>query len=168
VGASFLSSTPSRTCPLPGDFGHAAGAGRDAESEPVQLDGRVDQAEPEAEPRGATALVATIKPSTHKVAFAGGNSRSGIADTSDDLVLPAMQAGFDAASLRREFHGVVDKVGDRLEQEIAIAVYNHVLFRPENSLWRMRPSMTKTIGSTALARSYGDCDGGFGACAAAV
>jgi len=82
------------------DFGHAAGAGRDAESEPVQLDGRVDQAEPEAEPRGATALVATIKPSTHKVAFAGGNSRSGIADTSDDLVLPAMQAGFDTASLR--------------------------------------------------------------------
>ena len=92
MGASFLSSTPSRTCPLPGDFGHAAGAGR--------LDGRVDQAEPEAEPRGATALVATIKPSTHKVAFAGGNSRSGIADTSDDLVLPAMQAGFDTASLR--------------------------------------------------------------------
>lgn len=45
MGAAFLSSMR----PLPGDFGHAAGAGRDAESEAVQLDDRVDQAEPEAD-----------------------------------------------------------------------------------------------------------------------
>ena len=107
MGAAFLSSMR----PLPGDFGHAAGARRDAESEPVQLDDRVDQAEPKAD-----RLI---------------DRRSEILQSSCIL----------ASALQTDPHA----------REGSTQVVGDIVSNPAHA--------------PALARSYGDFDGGFGACA---
>jgi hypothetical protein len=95
----------------------------------MQLHDCVHEAKAKAHPRSASALVRTIKPAAHKVALVFRNAWPGIAYANDRFLAAAMQTQFDAATLGGEFHRVVYEVGNRLEQEIAVAVHDHVLFR---------------------------------------
>jgi hypothetical protein len=56
---------------------------------------------------------------------------SAVTDAYDALVPHASKAHLDAAAFRREFHGIVDEIGNGLEQEVTVAPHDHVLLRSD-------------------------------------
>src|SRR5689334_9025944 len=103
------------------DLDDAAGAGGDCEAEAVQLDDGGHQAETEAQPGVAAALLGAVEAPTDELALICRDARAGIAHAHDSLVTNAPHRQFHTAALRRELHRIVDKIRDRLEQEIAVA-----------------------------------------------
>src|SRR4029079_13799162 len=105
------------------DLRDAAGARRNPELESVQLDDGADQAEAESQPRVAAAFLRAIETPADEVLLAFQYARTAVAHAHDGIVALAQKVDFDAAAFRREFHRVVDEVGDGFEQQIAVAAH---------------------------------------------
>src|SRR5947209_17906305 len=95
----------------------------DRETKAVQLYDSSHQIEAKAHARRVSYLVGTIEPPQHRVALLFADARTGIRDADDRFVAATRQLDLHLAALRRKLDGVVDKVGDRLEQEIAVAAH---------------------------------------------
>src|SRR4029077_1096289 len=70
----------------------------------------------------APALVRTVEAPRHERTFVGRNSRSGVADAHDSVVAVTKQTQFDPPALRSKLHRIIDKIGNGLEQKIAVTV----------------------------------------------
>jgi hypothetical protein len=91
----------------------------------MQIGNRCNQAKTEAVPRPITAALEPIKPSQHVIAFFDRNSRSSIADRENRPIGASRDGDLDLAPIAAMLDRVVDKIGDRVEQEIAIADRGH-------------------------------------------
>jgi hypothetical protein len=79
----------------------ATGFGQDCKLKSVQLDDRMNEAQPQPESgRGMAAAFRSIKASGDEVALGFRNARTGIADTQDVLSSVAAELQFDPASFR--------------------------------------------------------------------
>jgi hypothetical protein len=63
-------------------------------------------------------LVGAIEAPRHRFLLACGNPGAGVADAHDRFVAGPRQAELNASTFGSELHGIVDEIGDRLEQEI--------------------------------------------------
>ena len=64
----------------------------------------------------------------NEIALGNRNAGATVVHAHNPLVAFTSKVKFHLTSLRRELHSVVDEIGDRLEQEIAIATHNDVRF----------------------------------------
>src|SRR5258705_7739061 len=115
-------------CPADGliganDLHPAPRAGVDDQAKSVQFhDGR-NQVESEANAWRAANLVRAIEPAQHGLTFLIADSRTRIHHTQDGLSPAGQQLELDAAAPGRELDGVVDEVGNRLQQQVSIAAH---------------------------------------------
>src|ERR1700704_1419864 len=107
-----------------GDLNHATGTGGYRQAESVQFHDRRDQAEAEPDALGLPAPVRTIEASGHDLALVVGDARARIAHAHDAFAGAVDQRNPDVSAFRRELHRVVDNIGDRLEQQVAVAMHH--------------------------------------------
>ena len=91
----------------------------------VQTGNRCNQAEAQAVSRPVAAALKPIEPSQHVIAFFQRNSGSPIADRENRSIGASRDGDLDFAPIAAMLDRVVDKIGDRVEQEIAIADHGH-------------------------------------------
>jgi hypothetical protein len=95
----------------------------DDQAKSVQLhDGR-NQVQSEAYARRVANLVRAIEPAQHGFMFLVADSRTRIRHTQDGLSLAAQQLEFDPTTPGCELDGIVDEIGNRLQQQVAIAAH---------------------------------------------
>src|SRR3981081_4286869 len=107
-----------------GDLDHATGTGGYRQAESVQFHDRRDQAEAEPDALGLPAPVRTIKAPGHDLALVFGDAGARIAHAHDAFAGAVDQRHPDVSAFRRELHGVVDNIGDRFEQQVAVAMHH--------------------------------------------
>ena len=76
---------------------------------------------PRPDARRIADLVRPVETPQHSLALLFADARAGIRDAHDGFVVAAFQFDAHPAAFRRELDGVVDEVGDRLEQQIPVA-----------------------------------------------
>jgi hypothetical protein len=86
------------------------------ESETVQLHDCSNQVEAEAQTRRVPYPVRPIEAPQDSVALVFAYACAGIHDADDGLVVTAHQSDLDPPARRCKFDGVVDQIGDRLDQ----------------------------------------------------
>src|ERR1700710_3104618 len=89
----------------------------------MQLYDRGHQIEAKAHARRVSYFVGTIEPPQHRVALLFADAGAGVCNAYDGFVVAAQQFDLYLAALRRKLDGIVDKIGDSLEQEVAVAAY---------------------------------------------
>src|SRR5437764_10776377 len=109
-------------------FRNATRAGRDLQAEAVQFGDRAHQAQSKPQAGLAPTLVRTVEAPRHELAFTGGNPGPAITNAHDGLATLPKQTQLDPTALRCKLDGIVDKIGNRLEQKIAITVDRGVCF----------------------------------------
>src|SRR5262245_39685513 len=90
----------------------------------MQLDDGRDQTETKTQSGRMAALVRSIEASRDDLALARADARSTVAHAHDAFASEVHQLELYAAALWRELHGVIDQIGDRLEQEVAVAAHH--------------------------------------------
>ena len=95
----------------------------------MQIGNRCDQAKTKAVSGPVAAALEPIEPSQHMIAFFDRYSGSAIADRENRPFGASRDGDTDRASIAAMLYGVVDKIGDRVEQEIAIADHGHCFAR---------------------------------------
>jgi hypothetical protein len=100
----------------------ATRAASNRKMEAMQVDDRGNQAQAGAEPLGAPTFVRTIEPLGHRSAFHLGDARTGVAHPDHGLAFTPKQSKLHTSPFEREFHRVVDQIGDRLEKKIAPSI----------------------------------------------
>src|SRR6516162_4392459 len=93
----------------------------------MQIGNRCYQAETEAISGPVAAALEPIKPSQHVTALFDRNSGSAIADRENRPIRAAHYRDPDLTPIAAMLDRVVDKIGDGVEQEIAIADHGHSL-----------------------------------------
>src|ERR1700754_2594018 len=119
-----------RTC----NFQPATRPGMNGQREAVQLNDRSHEIEAKAHACRASDLVGPVETAQHGLALLIADSGAGIADAHDGFIVAAHQFNVDPAAFRRKLDGIVDEVGDRLEEEIPIAAYAQLLLHPDPKL----------------------------------
>src|SRR3954468_8397066 len=105
------------------DLDPASRTGVDDQAKSMQLhDGR-NQVQPEANARRVANLVRAIEPAQHGLLLLIADTGARIRHPQDGFTLTAQQLELDAAAPGRELDGVVDEVGDRLQQQVPIAAH---------------------------------------------
>jgi hypothetical protein len=102
---------------------------------------------PRPSPGVTAAFIGTVEASPDEIAFGRSDAGSAVTDAYDALVPHASKAHLDAAAFRCEFHGIVDEIGNGLEQEVTVAPHDHVLLRSD----RENHSLVLTNGLVELA-----------------
>ena len=95
----------------------------------MQIGNRCNQAETEAVSRPVAAALEPIEPSQHVIALFDRNSGPPIADRENRPIGASRDRDPDLAPIAAMLDRVVDKIGDGVEQEIAIADYGHCFAR---------------------------------------
>src|SRR6266481_8987407 len=111
------------------DFHPAARPGMNGQPEAVQLYDRSHKIEAKAHAWRASDLVGTIEAPQHGLPILFADAATGIADPHDGFIVAACQLNVDPAAFGRKLDGIVDEVGDRLEQEIPVAAHTQSLPR---------------------------------------
>src|ERR1700752_398664 len=119
-----------RTCNLQ----PATRPGMNCQREAVQLNDRSHEIEAKAHAWRASDLVGPVETAQHGLALLIADAGAGIADAHDGFIFAADQFNVDPAAFRRKLDGIVDEVGDRLEEEIPIAAYAQLLLHPDPQL----------------------------------
>jgi hypothetical protein len=89
---------------------------------------RLDQRQAKPDTGQRARFLQSHKALQHPAALLGGNAWPSIGDRNLHLTFAGLApAQHDRAALRRVFHGVVDEVGDRLRQQLAVAKVTIVL-----------------------------------------
>ena len=91
----------------------------------MQIGNRCNQTETEAVSGPVAAALEPIKPSQHMSAFTDRNSGSSIADRENRHSGALHDGDPDLAPIAAMLDRIVDKIGDRVEQEIAIPDHRH-------------------------------------------
>ena len=91
----------------------------------MQIGDRCNQAKTEAVSRPVAAALEPIEPSQHVIAFFDRDSGSPIADRENRPIGASRDGDPDLAPIAAMLDRVVDKIGDRVEQKIAIANHGH-------------------------------------------
>src|ERR1700751_5095424 len=91
----------------------------------MQIGNRCNQAQAEAVSRPVTAALEPIEPPHHEVPLIDRNSRPSIADRENLPIGASRDGDLDLAPLAAMLDRVVDKIGNRVEQEIAIADHSN-------------------------------------------
>src|SRR5580704_8871972 len=76
----------------------------------------------------AAALVGAIESLRHGFAVSFGNTRTGVPHSNCRFTVAVNQTEFNAAAFGREFHRVIDQIGDRLKEKIAVAMNDRLAF----------------------------------------
>ena len=91
----------------------------------MQTGNRCYQAKTEPVSRPVAAALETIEPPQHMIALFDRYSGSPIADRENRAVGASRDSDTDLSSIAAMLYGVVDEIGDCVEQEIAIADHGH-------------------------------------------
>src|SRR5271169_4034732 len=91
----------------------------------MQIGNRRNQAKAEAVSRPVAAALESIEPSQYVIAFFDRNSGSPITDRENRPIGASRDGDLDLTPIAAMLDRVVDKIGDRVEQEIAIADHGH-------------------------------------------
>jgi hypothetical protein len=91
----------------------------------MQIGNRGNQAQAEAVSGPIAAALEPIEASQHVIAFIDRNSGPPIADRENRPIGASRDGDLDLAPIAAMLDRVVDKIGDRVEQEIAIADHSH-------------------------------------------
>src|SRR4051812_16330522 len=95
----------------------------------MQLHDGGDEAEAKTDARRISNLVGAVKSPQHGFALLFADAGPAIVHAHDGLVSAAAQPYVYPSALRRELDGVVDKVGDRFDQQVAIAAHGERMRR---------------------------------------
>src|SRR5690242_3272994 len=95
----------------------------------MQLHDGIHQTEAKTYAVRVATVVRAIESPCNEVTLARADAGSAVTDAHDAIITPAGQCELNTAILRAKFHGVVDKVCDRLEQQIAIATHDRLDIR---------------------------------------
>src|ERR1700759_2744684 len=100
----------------------------------MQLSDRGNEVEPQPEARRITHLLRAIKPPQYRVALLIVDAWSRIRDAHDGLAIAAQKRQPHLSFPGCELDGIVDEIGDRLEQQIAIATHAELALRRNTQL----------------------------------
>ena len=90
-----------------------------------------DEAEAEPVARSAATSFKTVKAFEDVLIFIEGNSRPVIGDRNDGAAVALFGFHSNMTRVTAMFYGVVDEIGDRIEQEVSVARGEHALI-PDN------------------------------------
>src|SRR5512140_302359 len=105
------------------DVDAAAGTCVNDQPKTVQPDDGRHQVQAKPHARCAPDLVRPVEAPQHGLALLFADAAAAIGHAYDDLAAGARQLDAHLAAFGRELDGVVDEVGDRLEQKIAVATH---------------------------------------------
>jgi hypothetical protein len=111
------------------DLDDATSPWMNGESESVKLDDGRNQVQPEAEARHVPCPVRPIEAPQDSVVLVFAYAFAGILDSDYGFVVTAHQSDLDPAARRRKFDGVIDEIGDRLDQKIAVTMNVQFVWR---------------------------------------
>src|SRR6267378_5891320 len=95
----------------------------DHETKAVQLYDRRHQIQPKADARRTSDLVGTVETPQHGLALLLADAGAGIGHAHDGLAVATQQLDIHLAAFGRKLDGIVDEIGDRLQQEIPVAAH---------------------------------------------
>src|SRR5947199_6903330 len=87
----------------------------------MQLYDRDDQAQTQSKPGLAAALVRSVEAAGHEITLARRDSASGVSDAYNALPPDPAKFQLDVTAFGSELHGIVDKICNGFEQEVAIS-----------------------------------------------
>src|SRR6202035_3070249 len=112
-----------------GNFHRATGASGNVKTEAMQFDDRGNHAQAEAQAFDVSAFVRAIEALGDGFPLCLGDAGSRVTHADDGLALRLKQCELHAPAFGSEFHGVVDQIGNGLEQQVAVAAYNCTIGR---------------------------------------
>src|SRR5712671_1513000 len=113
------------------DLQLATRPGMNGQPETVQLYNRSHKTEAKAHAWCASDLVGAVETTQHGLALLIVDAGAGIADAHDGFIVATRQFNGNPAAFKRKLDGIVDEVGNCLEEEIPIAAHAQVLLHPD-------------------------------------
>src|SRR5258705_13880928 len=95
---------------------------------------RADQVQAETQARGVSYLVRPVKAPQDGIALVFTDAGTGILDAQDGFAVTGKQFDLHLAASRRKFDGVVDEVGDRLDQQVPVTMHAYFVWRVDQEI----------------------------------